>query len=57
VPFWGGRMFVFFEPVFNIADAAISIGIVTLLIFQKTLLEQPSKEKEEVTTESQTTNA
>ena len=57
VPFWGGRMFVFFEPVFNIADAAISIGIVTLLIFQKTLLEQPAKQKEEITTESQTTNA
>lgn len=38
VPFWGGRNFVFFEPVFNLADAAISVGIITLLLFQKKLM-------------------
>jgi signal peptidase II len=38
VPFVGGRNFVFFEPVFNIADAAISIGVLTLVIFQKRLI-------------------
>ena len=38
VPFWGGKVFVFFEPVFNIADAAISIGIITLLVFQRRLM-------------------
>lgn len=38
VPFLGGKPFVFFEPVFNIADAAISVGVVTLVLFQKTLL-------------------
>ena len=57
VPFWGGRSFVFFEPVFNIADAAISIGIITLLIFQKTLLEQPPKINEAAEAESPTPNA
>lgn len=41
VPFWGGNSFTFFEPVFNIADAAISIGIITLLVFQKRLMELP----------------
>jgi signal peptidase II len=41
VPFWGGDSFTFFEPVFNIADAAISIGIITLLVFQKRLMELP----------------
>jgi signal peptidase II len=42
VPFIGGRPFVFFEPVFNLADAAISIGIITLLLFQKKLMELPN---------------
>ncbi len=34
----GSREFEFFEPVFNIADAAITIGVLTLVIFQKKLL-------------------
>ncbi len=38
VPFLGNRNFVFFEPVFNIADAAISVGVITLVLFQKRLL-------------------
>jgi len=37
-PFWGGKDFVFFEPVFNIADAAISVGVITLLVFQRKFL-------------------
>jgi signal peptidase II len=39
VPFWGGHNFTFFEPVFNLADAAISVGIITLLFFQRTLMQ------------------
>ncbi len=35
LPIWGGEHFVFFRPVFNIADAAISVGIVSLLLFQR----------------------
>ncbi|MDR6565746.1 lipoprotein signal peptidase [Chitinophaga ginsengisegetis] len=35
VPFKGGDYFVFFRPVFNVADAAISIGVITILLFQK----------------------
>ena len=34
-PFWGGEEFEFFSPIFNIADASISVGVITLLIFQK----------------------
>jgi signal peptidase II len=34
-PIWGGERFVFFEPVFNIADTSISIGFILLLIFNK----------------------
>jgi len=36
-PFWGGQPFTFFEPVFNIADATITVGVFILLIFQKRL--------------------
>ena len=35
MPIWGGERFVFFEPVFNIADTSISIGFILLLIFNK----------------------
>lgn len=34
-PFGGGEEFVFFRPIFNFADAAISVGIVVLLIFYR----------------------
>lgn len=45
VPFWGGEDFVFFRPVFNIADAAISIGVVLILIYQKTYFKEELKEE------------
>lgn len=35
IPFWGGQHFSFFDPVFNIADSAISVGVFLLLIFNK----------------------
>lgn len=55
VPGIGGKEFEFFEPVFNIADAAISTGVLTLVFFQKRLLHrEPAPEvkqqKEAVTT-------
>lgn len=40
MPFKGGEKFVFFEPVFNIADAAISVGVILLLIFQKRFMQK-----------------
>ncbi len=33
-PFVGGERFIFFSPVFNIADAYISVGVIYLLLFQ-----------------------
>ena len=35
IPFYGGEFFTFFEPVFNIADMAISTGFVMLIVFNK----------------------
>jgi len=35
IPIWGGEHFIFFRPVFNIADAGISIGISMILLFYR----------------------
>jgi signal peptidase II len=35
LPFWGGQDFLFFREVFNIADSSITIGVISLLLFQK----------------------
>ncbi len=43
MPFVGGREFEFFSPIFNIADAAISVGVITLLIFQRRFMQQPQR--------------
>jgi len=42
-PFWSGEDFIFFSPVFNVADASISIGIGILLIFQKQFFNEIGK--------------
>jgi signal peptidase II len=34
-PINAGQEFIFFSPVFNLADTAISIGIISILVFQK----------------------
>lgn len=39
VPYFGGSEYVFFSPVFNFADACISVGVVTLLLFYRKQLE------------------
>ena len=35
LPIWGGDHFIFFRPVFNIADAAISLGVINILLFHR----------------------
>ncbi len=35
LPVWGDKYFVFFRPVFNIADTAITTGVLMILVFQK----------------------
>jgi signal peptidase II len=42
-PFWGGQEFIFFRPVFNVADSAITIGVFILLIFQKKFFDSVKK--------------
>lgn len=47
VPIWGGEDFLFFRPVFNIADTAITLGVVLILIFQKKYFQEDDSLKEE----------
>ncbi len=35
MPIWGGEDFQFFRPIFNFADAAISGGVIIIILFQK----------------------
>jgi signal peptidase II len=35
VPGWHGQYFEFFQPIFNLADASISVGVIAILLFQK----------------------
>ncbi|GET27240.1 lipoprotein signal peptidase [Prolixibacter sp. NT017] len=34
-PFWGGQQFIFFRPVFNLADSSITVGIFLILLFYR----------------------
>lgn len=47
LPYWGGDRFQFFKPVFNVADSSISIGIISLLIFQRQFFKTPVPQTEE----------
>ncbi len=40
MPLWGGEYFVFFRPVFNVADSSISIGVALILLFQSVIFKQ-----------------
>lgn len=44
-PIWQNEEFVFFRPVFNIADAAISIGVIAILIWQKRYFKEEKLEE------------
>jgi signal peptidase II len=35
IPVYGGSEFIFFSPIFNFADASISVGVVLLLLFYR----------------------
>ena len=51
-PFVGGEEFEFFSPIFNIADASISVGVITLLVFQKRFFKKENKEEDHPTVET-----
>jgi signal peptidase II len=54
VPFVGGEEFQFFSPIFNIADASISAGVITLLVFQKRFFKKNKPEQTHTPIETST---
>lgn len=45
VPVYGDQYFIFFRPVFNIADSAIFVGVVIILIMQKRFFNENTSQK------------
>ncbi len=43
VPGWGGQYFIFFRPVFNLADSAIFLGVALILLMQKRFFNEPEE--------------
>lgn len=44
-PLWGGEPFEFFRPIFNIADAAITTGVLSILVFQRRFFKHAGNEQ------------
>jgi signal peptidase II len=64
VPYLGGQDFLFFRPVFNVADSAITTGVLSLIVFQRSFFqgktattEAAKVEKEPETEASEETNS
>lgn len=54
MPFVSSDSFLFFSPVFNVADSSIFIGVVTILIMQKSFFKEKEEEQDENNSESET---
>ncbi len=50
MPIWGGEDFVFFRPVFNLADSYITIGVLILILFNRKFF---TSDKKQTTTKQQ----
>ncbi len=53
-PIYQGKNFEFFSAIFNVADASISIGVITLLIFQKRFFKKITPAETHPTVETST---
>lgn len=47
IPSLGGKPFEFFKPVFNLADSAITLGVINIILFQRSFFSNLGKEEEE----------
>ncbi len=48
VPYFGGKSFQFFKPVFNIADSAITCGVASILLFHRNFFKSESDSKNQL---------
>jgi signal peptidase II len=46
LPIWGGERYLFFSPVFNIADSSITTGVISILVFQHSFFKTKNKQEE-----------
>lgn len=53
-PVLGGNSFIFFRPVFNIADSSITIGIFSILLFYRRYFNKPIEKSTEELIEAET---
>ncbi len=53
MPFVGGEHFIFFHPIFNIADAALSVGVVILILFYSHNLSSSTEKKVDAETKEE----
>ena len=56
MPFWGGDEFIFFSPVFNFADACVSVSVVALFLFCRPELATLSVSNDEESSEEAVLN-
>jgi signal peptidase II len=54
-PINAGQEFIFFSPVFNLADTAISIGIISILVFQKRFFKKQLEGQDNKLTDTENT--
>lgn len=54
LPVWGGRSFRFFEPIFNVADTSISVGIGLMILHQKELFPKEDEAQSPATKPAET---
>jgi len=47
-PFVGGNDFIFFRPVFNMADSSITVGIISILIFYRRFFDEKHSHNEPI---------
>ncbi len=52
VPVFGGDDFEFFRPIFNLADASITTGVLSILVFQKRFFKQQKQAENHPTVET-----
>ena len=54
VPYFGGEDYLFFSPIFNVADAAITTGVLIILLFQRRFFRDGFEEPKTMATAAQT---